>query len=86
MPDKPWVQRVTAITVCREGDPTFSELATICRIADESGGEFIEMEQSRDGADGQIVAFDPDEWPVVVNVANQLFGNIEEWKKGRHYA
>jgi len=39
--DMQFETRVTAITVCRNGDPLFSESATLIEIVDEAAGEFV---------------------------------------------
>lgn len=46
--------RTIAIMVKPEGDPTFSEMATIIQIEDESGGEFVVVSQHGTPEMGQI--------------------------------
>ena len=52
-------KRVVGIAVSQEGEPIYSELTTHVRIADESGGEYVEVEQSGRNDLGKI-AIEPD--------------------------
>ena len=58
------ITRVTQITVLPEGEPTYSERATIVEIEDDAGGEFVIVDQSSGGDYGKV-AIDPDEWPTL---------------------
>lgn len=56
--------RVTQWTVVPIGEPTFSEMATVVSIDDESGGEFVVVKQSG-RVDLSKIAINPDEWPAL---------------------
>ncbi len=63
--------RVTALTVLPEGQEVYSEMATTIRIDDESGGEFVLVEQSgRD--DLSKIAINPDEWPALRDAITRM--------------
>ena len=50
---------------------SYSELTTHVRIADESGGEYVEVEQSGRNDLGKI-AIEPDEWPTLRAAIDEL--------------
>lgn len=54
--------REISVIVVPKRQPTFSDLATHVRITDESGGEYVEVEQIARGDLGKI-AITPEEWP-----------------------
>ena len=54
-------RRVIAVIVAPYNEPTYSDQATTVAIADESGGEYIEVSQRR--ADAGMIAINPEEWP-----------------------
>lgn len=55
--------RVTRLSIAPEGEPIFSEQCTNVSIDDESGGEFIVIEQQSGRPDpGQKIRIDSDEW------------------------
>lgn len=63
--------RVTAVTVCKKGEPIFSEYATRVEIVDEAAGEFVEVSQAgREG--GGKIAIDPNEWPALRDAIDEL--------------
>ena len=64
-------KRVVGIAVSREGEPIYSELTTHVRIADESGGEYVEVEQSGRNDLGKI-AIEPEEWPTLRAAIDEL--------------
>ena len=49
----------------------YSELTTHVRIADESGGEYVEVQQSGRNDLGKI-AIEPDEWPTLRAAIDEL--------------
>ncbi len=63
--------RPTTYTVAPVGEPIFSAEATHVRIQDDAGGEFIEIEQEP-GNGKQVVRFNKDEWPVLVDTVARL--------------
>ena len=54
-------KRVTAVTVCKTGEPIYSDYATRVEIVDEAAGEFVEVSQA--GREGGKIAIAPSEWP-----------------------
>lgn len=63
--------RVTAVTVCKKGEPIFSDYATRVEIVDEAAGEFVEVSQAgREG--GGKIAIASDEWPALRDAIDEL--------------
>lgn len=56
--------RTLSLIVAPLGEPTFSERATHIRIEDESGGEYVVIEQYPDSG-LQQVSINPEEWPAI---------------------
>ena len=70
-------KRVTAITVCKVGDPIFSDYATRVEIVDEAAGEFVEVSQAgREG--GGKIAIASDEWPALREAIEQLLSDCRD--------
>ena len=69
--------RVTAVTVCKTGEPIFSGYATRVEIVDEAAGEFVEVSQAgREG--GGKIAIDPAEWPELRAAIDDLLAACRE--------
>ena len=62
--------RITRLAVLPIGEPLFSEKCTTVSIDDESGGEFVEVEQH--GESGGSIRIDPGEWPALRQAIEQL--------------
>ena len=60
------------MTVAPKGSEIYTERATTVTIQDESGGEFVEVEQHGNGR-GKI-AIDPEEWPALRSAIDTLIG------------
>jgi DNA-binding protein YbaB len=54
--------RAVAWTVAPIGEPAYSEMSTQINITDESGGEFVEVNQTG-RTDLGTIQINPDEWP-----------------------
>ena len=67
-----YVTRTTQFIVAPKGHNTFSEHATTITITDESGGEFVVVEQNNDRY--SKVAINPEEWPALRAAIDQLVG------------
>lgn len=65
--------RTTQIHVVPPGEPLYSEMATTVSVTDESGGEFVEVEQSGRGDLGKIM-IEPNEWPALRDAIDQMIG------------
>ena len=64
-------RRVTAVTLCKKGEPIFSDYATRVEIVDEAAGEFVEVSQAgREG--GGKIAIASDEWPALRDAIDEL--------------
>lgn len=69
-------QKTHSIIIKPEGEPIFSEMATIIGVDDEAGGVFFTIHQSiRDG--DMTIRFDTKEWPHIVAAVENLMG---EWE------
>ena len=64
-------KRVVGVVVCKEGEPIYSELTTHVVIADEAGGEYVEVQQSGRNDLGKI-AIEPEEWPTLRAAIDEL--------------
>lgn len=67
------ITRITQLTVAPIGAPIFDERATKIEIADEAGGEFIELVQ-----DDRRIRLDSDEWPVVRSAVDRMAKEIRK--------
>lgn len=70
-----YVQRVTEITVLPAGLSPSSERATRIKIADEGGGEFVEVEQIHSSFVSGLTRIDPDEWPHIRDAIDKMIAN-----------
>jgi hypothetical protein len=71
--------RITQLTVVPEEKPIFSEQATTVTIQDDSGGEFVVVEQAY--ADYGKIAIDPKEWPDLRAAIDQMVKECKEEAK-----
>ena len=70
--------RIVAVLVVPEGSPLYSDMATRIEIVDESGGEYVEVSQSKDSADLGKVSIDPDEWPALREAIDRMIKECRE--------
>lgn len=63
--------RTMSLVIAPKGEPIFSECATEVRIVDESGGEFVEVEQEGGSGLGKI-QFTTEEWPHLRKAIDRL--------------
>jgi hypothetical protein len=61
----------SAVIVKPEGEPIYSERATIVRVDDEAGGPFVIVEQNGRADTGKIM-IEPDEWPTLRKAIDQI--------------
>ena len=54
-----------SIIVMPEGEPIFSEMATIVSIDDEAAGEFVSVKQNRGDGLTHEIKIEVDEWPAL---------------------
>lgn len=70
-------KRMTAITVCKVGEPIFSDYATRVEIVDEAAGEFVEVSQGGRESGGKI-AIASDDWPALREAIDQLLNDCRD--------
>lgn len=59
--------RPISVVICRDGEPIYSETATLVSIRDDGGGEFVEVFQES----GRI-SIDVDEWPEIKSAIDAM--------------
>jgi hypothetical protein len=69
-------KRLTQITVVPEGNPIFSELATVITIEDDAAGEYISISQHADESTDQTIKVEPEEWQAIKEAVDRLFFEI----------
>ncbi len=62
-------KRVTQITVAPENEPIFSEQATQITIDDESGGEYLKINQHHERNEFLLT---PEEWPAIKEAIEEM--------------
>lgn len=76
---------ITSIAVHVEGQsPIFGEYTTQVRLDDDAAGVYLVLDQSgQDGAESGIVKLNPDELPVIMEVARRLLdqGTVKDSTK-----
>ena len=71
--------RITQLKVLLNEEPLFSKEATTITIQDDSGGEFVVVEQAY--ADYGKIAIDPKEWPDLRAAIDQMVDYCKEEAK-----
>ena len=71
--------RTMSVMVNKTSEPSFSEMATTVRIEDESGGEFVEVEQEGRTDIGKI-QITPEEWPMLRKAIDMIIAECREAK------
>ena len=71
--------RAMSVMVNKTTEPSFSEMATTVRIEDESGGEFVEVEQEGRTDIGKI-QITPEEWPMLREAIDRMIAECREAK------
>ena len=72
-----YLTKVSSLTVAPEGEPIFSEMATVVSLSDEGGGMFVEVCQSARSDLGKI-AIEPSEWPELRSAIDRMIGECEK--------
>jgi len=72
-----YITRVTQMVILPEDQPLFSEMATEVRIVDESGGEYVEVEQHGRTDIGKI-CINPEEWPNLKRAIDTMIAECKE--------
>jgi hypothetical protein len=68
--NKQYKARIKCVAVVPDGEPMFSEMATMVSIEDEAAGEFVEVSQI--GRDLGKIAINPEEWPALRAAINRM--------------
>lgn len=63
--------RITSLIVLPEGEALFSERASVVRIEDEAGGEYVVVSQESVPGRGNI-AINPEEWPALRDAIDRM--------------
>ena len=63
--------RVLSVVVAPEGEAIFSESATVVRIEDEGGGEYVVVSQESVPGRGNV-AINPEEWPALRDAIDRM--------------
>jgi len=69
-------KRITEYTIVTEGKTLFDESATVIRIEDETGGEFVTLVQNGERVE---TAFDESDWPIIRDTIDEMIGNCREY-------
>ena len=69
--------RVLSVVVAPEGEAIFSESATVVRIEDEGGGEYVVVSQESVPGLGNI-AINPEEWPALRDAIDRMVKECRE--------
>ena len=69
--------RVLSVVVAPEGEAIFSESATVVRIDDEGGGEYVVVSQESVPGRGNI-AINPEEWPTLREAIDRMVNECRE--------
>ena len=64
------ITRVTELIVIQDGDAIFNESATIIKIEDLAGGEFVRVRQPCETEPG--ISIDPTHWPAIRDAIDKL--------------
>lgn len=69
---KPYLTRVTRLTIAPCGDPIYAESATHVEVEDEAAGEYICVRQSYDKAVSNEIYLDGENWPAIRDAIETL--------------
>lgn len=72
-------RRIVKICVAPKDVPIFEQGVTFIEIADESGGEFVEVSQHHDEGKA-AVKINPDEWPIIRDAIDEMVLKCREEK------
>lgn len=77
---KPYIERITKITILPEGEPIFSEMATHIEVEDEAAGEYLIVSQDGGHVDSKpnSISISPDEWPKIKAAIDKMMKSLRE--------
>ena len=83
---KPYITRITRISIMPEGAPLFTEQCTHIEIEDEAAGEYVSVRQQSACADvkEQTIQVVPEEWPAMRGAIDTLMLDIENHEKSEN--
>ena len=72
--------RVTRVSILPRGEPLFSEKCMHITIEDDSGGEFVRVQQQsmKQDADEQSITIDPAEWTELKAAIGMMIENCRK--------
>ena len=81
--NKPYITRITRISIMPEDGPIFAEQCTHVEIDDEGAGELVIVRQQSARVDvkPQSIQIEPDEWPAMCEAIETLFADIKNHEK-----
>jgi hypothetical protein len=68
---KPYKTHIHSLIVLPEGEPIFSEMATVVGLDDEAAGPFVTLKQYNSRED-QLLAINAEEWPTIKAAIDQM--------------
>ncbi len=68
--------RTTQLTIMPEGGSIFDICTTTVTIDDESGGEYLVIEEQQEGGSGKI-RIDPLQWPELREAIDRMIGECK---------
>lgn len=78
-----YILRPTRIHVLPEGEPLFSEHATVIEIVDETGGDFVQIRQMPDAGQDNVLRINSEnEWNAVAAAVADMFSEIAKHSTG----
>lgn len=75
-----YTTKISSLTVIPDGEPLFSEMATVVSLTDEGGGAIVEVCQSAISDLGKI-AIEPNEWPFIRDAIDKMITACGELEK-----
>lgn len=77
---KPYIERITKITILPEGEPIFSEMATHIEVEDEAAGEYLIVSQDGGHVDRKpnSISISPEEWPKIKAAIDKMMESLRE--------
>ena len=74
---KPYLTRVTRLTIAPKGDPIYAESVTHVEIDDEAAGEYVVVKQSYDKTADNEIYLDGENWPSIRDAIETLMKEIK---------
>jgi hypothetical protein len=78
---KPTTTRIKSLIVAPDGDPIFSEMATVIEIEDDAGGEYVKITQELNDGKEHSVLICQHEWPAIRRAVGRILAEIKRNQK-----